>query len=311
MKTNNAHSWKAISPPPDITDTDFWIGTSGYNFDDWVGRFNPPDEKRKSNGQVDLERLEFYQNYFSFVELNHTFDQVPSLATFQELERSSKASMRFAVRVHRDISHSKAPDLDRGVDLIRSLIAAVGPLVETGKFYSFLIQLGEQVCRSQERLDHLLSVASEAVKRRLDVHIEFRHTSWHHVYPLQILRDYGIGICNCEIPPVKHAFPLKAYATTEKGYIRYSGRNREAWQRGVRSDNPGERLEEKLERTDYLYTGAEIEARMKGQIELSRKVSETALVYANCRRAKGVANAIQNIQQLKQHFDFAAILGDA
>jgi hypothetical protein len=46
---------------------------------------------------------------------------------------------------------------------MRGHIYAVSPLVETGRFFSFLIQLPDFMIRSQKKLDYLLAVAVEDV----------------------------------------------------------------------------------------------------------------------------------------------------
>ena len=72
------------------------MGTAGYSFDEWDGRFYPPAAR---------ERLPFYQLYFPFLELNHTFYQEPLLQQFAELERRCKPGMLYSVKTHRDVSH--------------------------------------------------------------------------------------------------------------------------------------------------------------------------------------------------------------
>jgi uncharacterized protein YecE (DUF72 family) len=307
MSTPSSNAWRPIDPPPDITADGFCVGTAGYNFDDWAGRFYPPERRRLSRARTDRDRLTFYQTYFPFVEIHHTFEEQPQINTFLEIDKHSTPAIRYAVRVHRGISHIQKPDVDSAVDLMHRHIQAVGPLVESGRFYSFLIQLDGRLLRSQQRLDYLVTVASEAVRRRLDVHVEFRHNSWHHVYPIQVLKDNGIGICNTEVGASPNAFPLKAYATTDKGYIRYHGlektkrRRRAPNAHGTDAESNGSRDE------DYLYSEGEIEQRVAGQVALSRKVSNLAIAYANCAQARAVVNAIQNIRQLKQISEFANI----
>ena len=292
--------------PPDISKTGFHVGTSGYHFDDWVGRFNPP--KRTKRQQVELtererndqDRLRFYQKYFCFVEINNTFYSEPMIGNFLDIERRSKPSMQYAVKMHRSISHTKTWDIETGKALVRDHVVAVSPLVETGRFFSFLIQLEDRVVRSQKRLDYLLAVASEAVREGLDVHIEFRHISWHEMHPIQALKDSGIGICNTEIPPIRHAFPLKAYATTDKGYIRYSGRNEANWYPKGEQKTTRERVAARNARYDYLYSKEEVNARVTAQLELGLKVSSVALAWNNHYNAKAVLNALYNINLLKK-----------
>ena len=214
--------------------------------------------------RADQDQLRFYQKYFPLVEINNTFYREPMLTNFVDIERRSRPATKYVVKVYRDISHTKRWEAETGKALMRNHITAVSPLVETGRFYSFLIQLEDRTIRNQERLDYFLAVASEAVRMKLDVHIEFRHNSWHNLYPLQALKDSGIGICNTEIPPVKYAFPLKAYATTEKGYVRYSGRNIQNWVPKGKQKTSKARIEARNARYDYLYSEPEMEERGGG-----------------------------------------------
>ena len=309
LLTDDRRAWEAMAAPPDIVPYGFYVGTSGYYFEDWLGRFNPPRVSGKRLAslseaeQADQDRLRFYQRYFPFVEINHTFYREPQAEHFLDMEARSTPRMRYAVKAHRDISHAKVRDADAGKDMMRRHIAAVSPLIETGRFYSFLIQLEDHVRRDRRTLDYLLAVASEAVKMKLDVHVEFRHHSWHAVYPLQMLKDYGIGICNTEIPPVPHAFPLKSYATTDKGYVRYSGRNLETWYPKGQQKTARERVAARNARYDYLYSEEEVEERVQGQLVLSEKVSHVAVAYNNHYRSQAVANAIQNIRKLKEKLE--------
>ena len=183
---------------------------------------------------------------------------------------------------------------------MRGHIAAVSPLVETGRFFSFLIQLEDHVYRSRKKLDYLLGVAAEAVRMRIDVHIELRHISWHDANVLQALKDAGVGICNTEIPAVDHAFPLKAYATIDKGYIRYSGLNRAKWYPDKKPASAREKIAARNARYDYDYSGEEILARAEGQMALHNKTTSVAIAFNNHFQGKAIRNAITNIKLLKQ-----------
>jgi uncharacterized protein YecE (DUF72 family) len=295
--------WQPLEPPPDLGAKKVYIGTSGYYYDDWLGLFNPP--RRRSTltmpegpGDDSRDRLRFYQRYFSFVEINSTYYQVPELAHFVDIESRSKNTMLYAVKVHKDLSHTNRFDIGQGRELMKRHIAAVSPLVETGRFYSFLIQLEDHLYRSMERLDYLLAVASEAVKMRIDVHIEFRHKSWHTKNTLQALKDAGVGICNTDLPPIPHAFPLRAYATTDKGYLRYNGRNLANWYPAGAQTTAKEKIAARNARYDYLYSPEEMVELLKGQLELMTKTSALAVAFNNHFRIKAILNAVDNLKLL-------------
>jgi uncharacterized protein YecE (DUF72 family) len=183
---------------------------------------------------------------------------------------------------------------------MRKHIYAVSPLIETGRFFSFLIQLEDHVYRSRTKLDYLLAVASEAVKMRVGVHIEFRHISWHDTNVLQALKNSGVGICNTEIPAVPHAFPLKAYATTDRGYIRYSGRNLADWYPEAKPGSVKEKLAARNARYNYEYSDEELGSRVEGQCALHKKTTSIAVAFNNHFQGKAIKNSIKNLQLLKE-----------
>jgi DNA polymerase-4 len=267
--------WRFLKPPPNLTSKDIHVGTA-------VDHSNGKLLFNKNKSSV-LEYLKVYQKLFFFVEIQYTFYQQPLIKDFAKIERYIKDSMMVVVRVHKDISQSKKKNLRDSIKLMQNHIQAIAPLLETGRFYSFIIQLDHHEIRSQKMLDYLLYVASEALRRRIDVHIEFRHISWETEFVLQALRDNGIGICNTEQPKLPHILPLRHYATTDKGLLRYTA--------------PSYNVKEN---TDYSYTAEEIKERIAGQITLNQKVSSLAIIYNNTPPLAAINNAIKNIEFLKE-----------
>lgn len=106
------------------------------------------------------------------------------------------------------------------------LVERVFPLIATRRLYNLLIQLDDRVGYTSERLRYFERVSKVAINSGAEVHIEFRHNTWHDFDVLHTLKSAHIGVCNTEIPGFNHVFPLKSYATTNRGYIRYSGLNR-------------------------------------------------------------------------------------
>ena len=317
---NIAIPWHPMEIPPDIAPQGFLIGTSGYYYDDWIGIFNPPRVRARRAAPLQLEhpeiehpeteypeedmadqdRLKFYQKYFSFVEINNTFYREPLIEHFMDMERRSKASMKYSVKVHKSLSHDTTNNMVFGQDFMRKHLYAVSPLVETGRFFSFLIQLPDYAYRTRKKLDFLLACASEAVRMRIDVHVEFRHISWHEAGVLQELKNNGVGVCNTEIPLKEYAFPLKSYATTDKGYIRYSGLNYEHWYPERKPVSAKEKLAGRNARYNYEYSDEELLSRAKGQLALHKKTTSVAVAFNNHFQAKAIRNSIKNIKLLKE-----------
>ena len=76
------------------------IGTSGWHYDWWWGRFYPNDLAKP-------KWLEFYARHFPTVELNNSFYRLPSENAFANWRDSSPEDFAFAVKVSRFITHIK------------------------------------------------------------------------------------------------------------------------------------------------------------------------------------------------------------
>jgi uncharacterized protein YecE (DUF72 family) len=305
QKPQTPLAWKPFEIPPDITSHGFYIGTSGYYFDDWIGVFNPPKPNRRQQAEDiaprdDFDRLRFYQKYFRFVEINASFYMEPVRQTYLDIERRSLVNAMFAVKAHQSVSHTKEWDVTKSREMMERHVEAVSPLIETGRFYSFLIQLEDHNDHSLKKLDYLLNVCEPCLNKKIDVHIEFRHRTWHREAVLQKLKDFGIGICNADIPPFPHVFPLKAYATSPKGYVRYSGKNQENWYPKTKAKTTTERLAQRNSRYDYCYSDDEIRKNTTDQLKLGQKTNIVAVAYNNHYKGGAVVNAMTNIKMLKE-----------
>jgi uncharacterized protein YecE (DUF72 family) len=114
------------------------------------------------------------------------------------------------------------------------------------------------------------------------------------------LKDCGVGICNTDIPPIPHAFPLKAYATTDKGYIRYSGKNLDNWYPKGPALSAKQKTAQRNARYDYDYSADELARHAAAQRLLLTKTSGIAVAYNNHYQAKAIRNAMENLRLLTE-----------
>jgi uncharacterized protein YecE (DUF72 family) len=76
-----------------------YAGTSGYAFPAWKPVFYP----------ADLPASRFLQHYasrLSCVEINYTFQHMPSLRTLESWVRATPPGFVFALKAHRRITHT-------------------------------------------------------------------------------------------------------------------------------------------------------------------------------------------------------------
>jgi len=183
---------------------DYHIGTSGWHYDHWRGRFYP-------EGLSKRKWLEFYTGHFTTVELNNSFYRLPSEAAFGTWYDSSPSHFKFAVKVSRFITHIKRlKDADEAVDKFvtraRILGEKLGPL---------LYQLPPGMHRDDRRLESFLSILPQGMEHVF----EFRHQSWLEEGVLKILHKYNVGFCIFDMPSM--SCPLAA--TADFAYIRFHG----------------------------------------------------------------------------------------
>jgi uncharacterized protein YecE (DUF72 family) len=184
----------------------YFIGTSGWHYDDWKGRFYP--EKLPK-----AKWLEFYARHFTTLELNNSFYRLPSEEAFNRWYASSPPDFTFSVKVSRFITHIKRlKDCDEALKNFMSrttlLKDKLGPL---------LYQLPPGLHRD----DATLSAFLGKLPRELRHVIEFRHESWLAEEVFDMLRRYNVGFCVFDMP--KLDCPL--LATADFVYIRFHGRD--------------------------------------------------------------------------------------
>src|SRR3990167_7970773 len=76
------------------------IGTSGWNYDHWSGRFYPPEMRRD-------EWFAHYASAFDTVEINSTFYHQPQAKTFDHWRVQAPDGFVYAVKANRYLTHMK------------------------------------------------------------------------------------------------------------------------------------------------------------------------------------------------------------
>ena len=139
------------------------IGTSGWQYRDWKGRFYPEKLPQR-------EWLPYFAERFPIVEINNTFYMLPKEETFVRWRETAPDGFTFVVKANRYITHLRRLREPRdSVKLFwsraRRLGKTLGPV---------LFQLPPNFHADVERLEGLLRALPKSMKPAL----EFRHPSW-------------------------------------------------------------------------------------------------------------------------------------
>ena len=243
------------------------IGTSGYSFQDWRGVFYPFDIP-------DGNMLNFYSKHFSCAEINSTYYRIPHPRVFQHMANKTPANFDFVVKVHAEVTHKrKDPDIS-----IADLFEAVQPLIDNGKFFGFLAQFPYSFKNNFESRKYLLHVSEQIGEWPL--FLEFRHLSWDTPPIYNLLKQQKIGYVNVDEPELPNLLPPQNVTTTDIGYFRFHGRNKNTWWDRDRGN-----------RYDYLYSKTELEQWKQRVATIIDRVKKLYLFFNNCHHGQAAQNA--------------------
>src|SRR5438132_8993267 len=80
------------------TSMDLHVGTSGYSYPPWRGKFYP---KKMPKEQM----LAFYAEHFRAVEINNTFYRLPTASAVKSWAKDVKGEFQFALKAPQQITH--------------------------------------------------------------------------------------------------------------------------------------------------------------------------------------------------------------
>jgi uncharacterized protein YecE (DUF72 family) len=179
----------------------FRVGTSGYNYPEWKGRFYPADLPAS-------RMLAYYAERFATVEINATFYRMPTPKTLGGWAATVADGFTFALKAPQRITHfARLRDVDEPVRYFCETARTLGP-----KLGPLLFQLPPNFRRDLARLTDLLAL----LPPDLTYAFEFRHESWFDEEVYERLRARSAALCIADTG--KGTTPL--VATGAVGYVR-------------------------------------------------------------------------------------------
>jgi uncharacterized protein YecE (DUF72 family) len=178
------------------------IGTSGWQYRDWRGRFYPPRLAQRA-------WLEHYAEHFATVESNNAFYRLPERDTFAGWRERTPPDFRWAVKASRFLTHIKR--LREPEEPVARLVDRAEGLGD--KLDVVLLQLPPTLRADPELLGACLARFPASVR----VAVEPRHDSWWTDEVRSLLERYGAALCWADRMEQPVA-PL--WRTAEWGYLR-------------------------------------------------------------------------------------------
>jgi uncharacterized protein YecE (DUF72 family) len=180
---------------------EYWVGTSGYNYQEWKGSFYPEDLS-------DKQMLSFYGQHFSSVEINYTFYRMPTNRILANWSAEVPEHFRFTLKAPRRITHDqRLRSVEDTLASFCSIAKTLGP-----KLGPLLFQLPPYMKKDVELLEVFLHELPPGLKPV----VEFRHASWLSDDTYEVLKRFGVALCVADSE--ERTTPLEV--TTAFGYLR-------------------------------------------------------------------------------------------
>jgi uncharacterized protein YecE (DUF72 family) len=192
------------------------IGTSGWNYPHWRGRFYP-------EGLPAGRWLAHYAAHFDTVELNRSFYRLPTPHNFASWGADVPEGFTLAVKATRFTTHIKR--LKDAAQTVANLLVAAKELGE--KLGPVLFQLPPTMAYDASRLAGLLDyLTAQDLVPGLRAVLEVRHPSWLCPELFRQLERAGVALCLADYGALRVEGPLTApfvYARRHGPSGRYAG----------------------------------------------------------------------------------------
>ncbi len=243
----------------------FIVGTSGYSFKDWPGKFYP-------EGTRQADMLAEYVKHFSTVELNFTYYRMPTERTLAGIEAKTPDDFTFWIKANQETTHRQ----NRSV--ADEFLGSLGPLTQPGKLSGVLMQFPQSFHRTIANRKYLAGALDDFAS--VPVAVEFRHQSWQAPETLAGLRSRNVTLAVPDVPAIESLYQQGGTVTSRTGYLRLHSRLAGNWYAGDGGD-----------RYDYHYSEAEMAKLLSEWTPLAELCDEVFVYFNNCHSAQAAENA--------------------
>ena len=178
-----------------------WIGTSGYNYPEWKGKFYPADLSA-------AKMLPYYAARFPTVEINYTFYRLPTEKMVAAWAVATPEAFRLTLKAPKRINHHPPrKDCATHVQAVCSVAGTLGP-----KLGVLLFQLGPAFKKDVALFDAFLADLPPGARAAF----EFRHASWLDDAVYERLRSRNLALCLAD----SERMSTPVVPTADYGYVR-------------------------------------------------------------------------------------------
>jgi len=193
---------------------ELYIGTSGWHYGDWVGKFYPKEVKG-------YNELKYHAEHFNTVENNSSFYRISKESTYKTWGRMTPEGYKFSIKVNEAVTHEAKLELtDDVIDKVNYVLESTQVL--GAKLGAIVIQLPASFHYDLPRLEKFLKFFRQRVnaqKYQFDIAIEFRNKYWLVNETYTVLKKYNVAL----VAGQSSRYPLACKITADIAYIRMHG----------------------------------------------------------------------------------------
>ncbi|MEP0862171.1 MAG: DUF72 domain-containing protein [Ignavibacterium sp.] len=268
----------------------YYIGTAGWSYKDWVPNFYP---KNQSAG---FDWLQFYSHYFNCVEVNSTYYTYisPKIVEGWIKKVDNSDEFKFHIKLHQDFTHKRKFD-EQNIKAVRYNLDI---LKKSERLGGLLIQFPYSFSFDGASVQHIQKIKD--IFSDISCFVEVRHSSWRNKSALEFFSQNDLTLCTIDQPQIGQAIPFEPIVTNDKAYIRFHGRNVEAWKKSLSNFGKEQTYEEQSSRYSYLYSPGELIEIVQKIKSIESKVKEINVIMNNHPKGDAVANAFELIHLLEE-----------
>ena len=228
-------------------------------------------------GMHALEKLTFYAQYFSTVEVRPTFwDETLGASEARDWASAVGGDFQFVVKLNRKFTHER----EMKSTLARSTRAILAELARRDRLGGLLLQFPYSFTNTGASRYHLGRLGE--VFGGFPLLVEFRHDSWNQNGTAALLAEHAMRPAIVDMPRIRQLGPLARSQPSGTPFLRLHGRNEKGWL-----------LPTMDLRYDYLYNARELAELTRRINHLSPRSEETLVIFNNTTGGKAIANALQ------------------
>lgn len=197
-----------------------FVGTSGFSYSGWRGRFYP-------RGMKSNDMHAYYASRLKTVEMNTTFYRTQPDDVIKNWVAATPETFRFAVKAHRRITHNRRmPNLEAAMQALTTEAEAFGD-----RLGPVLFQLPPTAPLDPGRIDRIAALTPGHWR----IAFQFRHPSWHIPGVVGRLEQMGAALVYGDGEAQPGLLGRGAFVYLRLRREAYSPQRLAAWRRRVRT----------------------------------------------------------------------------